>query len=213
MRVRQGMIRGLLLATAIAALAALWLAMMVSGTGALDRAVLDWLYASGQPELRDFMRNFTLLGNWPAVVGFSLAAAVWLLATGHRRSALLLLGITLVGRALVEAMKIGVHRTRPEATDHLVPVYSLSFPSAHAANSMILWLTLALLLPERKWRPAAVTAALLISFAVGVSRPMLGVHWPSDVIGGWAFGAAWVLAMIHLTGRWPAPRRPRQESL
>ena len=204
--------RGIVLATAIAALAALWLAMMVSGTGTLDRAALAWLYASDQPALRDFMRYFTLLGNWQAVVGVSLIATVWLLATGHRRSALLLLGITLVGRALVEAMKLGVQRTRPEATDHLVPVYSLSFPSAHAANSMILWLTIALLLPQRKWRPAAVATALLISFAVGISRPMLGVHWPSDVIGGWAFGAAWVLVMIDLAGRWPAPKRPPGES-
>lgn len=206
------MVRGRLLATAIAALAALWLAMMLSGTGPLDRAALAWLYARDQPGLRDFLSNFTLLGNWPAVVGVSLIAALWLLATGHRRSALLLLGITLVGRALVEGMKLGVHRSRPEATEHLVPVYSLSFPSAHAANSMILWLTVALLLPQRKWRPAAIAAALSISFAVGISRPMLGVHWPSDVIGGWAFGAAWVLVMIHLSGRWPGPKRPPGEA-
>jgi len=206
------MTRGPILATAIAALAALWLAMMLNGTGSLDRAALAWLYAAEQPGLRDFMRNFTLLGNWLAVIGVSLAAAGWLLATGHRRAAVLLLGITLVGRTLVEAMKLGVQRTRPEASDHLVAVYSLSFPSAHAANSMILWLTIALLLPQRKWRPAAVAAALLISLTVGISRPMLGVHWPSDVIGGWAFGAAWVLVMIDLTGRWPAPKRPPGES-
>ena len=205
------MTRGILLAAAIAVLTALWLGMMVGGTGTLDQAALAWLYAWDQPELRDFLRYFTLLGNWPAVVGVSLVAAVWLLATGHRRAALLLLGITLVGRALVEAMKLGVYRSRPGAHDHLVDVYSLSFPSAHAANSMILWLTIALLLPQRKWRPAAIAVALLISFAVGISRPMLGVHWPSDVVGGWAFGAAWVLVMIDLSGRWPAPKRPREE--
>ncbi len=203
--------RGVRLAIGITALAALWLVMMVSGTTAPDRALLDALYTSGAPGLRNFLRYFTLVGNWQAVVGVSLVAAAWLLATGHRRAALLLLGITLVGRALVEAMKLGVYRSRPEMTDHLVPVYSLSFPSAHAANSMILWLTIALLLPERKWRPAAVVAALFVSFAVGISRPMLGVHWPSDVIGGWAFGAAWVLVMVDLTGRWPGRRRPRAE--
>ena len=189
---------------AVAVLAALWLAMMVGGTGAADQWLLATLYVGKASWVGDFLASFTLLGNWQAVVGLSLIAAIWLLATGHRRRALLLLGITLVGRGLVEALKLGVHRTRPEASDHLVPVYSLSFPSAHAANSMILWLTLALLLPRREWRPAAVVAALLISFAVGISRPMLGVHWPSDVIGGWSFGAAWVLAMIALTERWPA---------
>lgn len=203
--------RGIVLASAIAALAALWLAMMIGGTGTLDQSALAWLYAWDQPGLRNFLRYFTLLGNWPAVVGVSLAAAVWLLATGHRRAALLLLGITLLGRALVEGMKLGVYRSRPSGHDHLVDVYSLSFPSAHAANSMILWLTIALLLPNPKWRPAAVAVALLVSFAVGISRPMLGVHWPSDVIGGWAFGAAWVLVMIDISGRWPGPKRPRQE--
>ena len=189
---------------AVAVLATLWLAMMVGGTGATDQWLLAALYVGKASWVGGLLASFTLLGNWQAVVGLSLIAAIWLLATGHRRRALLLLGITLVGRGLVEALKLGVHRTRPEASDHLVPVYSLSFPSAHAANSMILWLTLALLLPRREWRPAAVVAALLISFAVGISRPMLGVHWPSDVIGGWSFGAAWVLAMIALTERWPA---------
>ena len=189
---------------AVAALAALWLAMMMTGTGAVDRALLDALYVAGQPQLRAFMQSFTLLGNWPAVIGVSLVAALWLWLTRHPRAALLLLGITLTGRLLVELQKIGVNRLRPDLIEHLVPVKSLSFPSAHAANSMILWLTIALLLPRPEWRPTAVAAALLTTFAVGISRPMLGVHWPSDVIGGWAFGAAWVLAMIALAERWPA---------
>ena len=189
---------------AVAVLAALWLAMMVGGTGVADQWLLAALYVGKGSRLGDFLASFTLLGNWQAVVGLSLIAAIWLLSTGHRRRALLLLGITLLGRGLVEALKIGIHRIRPDASEHLVPVYSLSFPSAHAANSMILWLTLALLVPRREWRPAAIVVALLISFAVGLSRPMLGVHWPSDVIGGWSFGAAWVLAMIALTERWPA---------
>ena len=196
------------LAIFVAVLAGLWLAMMVGGTGPVDLAALDGLYAGDHPWVRGFMQSFTLLGNWPAVIGLSLLAALWLLATAHPRSALLLLGITLIGRALVELQKLGVHRMRPDAAEHLVSVKSLSFPSAHAANSMILWLTLALILPRPKWRPAAVGAALAISFAVGISRPMLGVHWPSDVIGGWAFGAAWVLAMIDLANRWPARNGP-----
>lgn len=190
-------------ALGVAALTVLWLVMMVAGTGALDRAVLNAMYVAGHPDLRNFLAAFTLLGNWPAVVGVSVAAAAALLVEGHRRAATLLIGITLGGRLLVEGLKLGINRARPEATDHLVPVYSLSFPSAHAANSMILWLTLALILPRREWRPAAIVAAILVSLAVGLSRPMLGVHWPSDVIGGWAFGAAWVLLMTDLAGRWP----------
>lgn len=189
---------------AVAALGALWVTMMLTGTHAVDRALLEALYVAGQPQLRAFMQSFTLLGNWPAVVGISLIAALWLAVMRHPRAALVLLAITLGGRFLVELQKVAVHRLRPDLIEHLVPVKSLSFPSAHAGNSMILWLTLALLLPRREWRPAAVAAALFVTFAVGISRPMLGVHWPSDVVGGWSFGAAWVLAMIALAERWPA---------
>ena len=176
---------------------------MIAGTGELDQTLLRGLYVEGQPGLRAFLTYFTLLGNWPAVVGISLAAAVWLALKHHPRTALLFLAVTLVGRFLVEFQKLAVARLRPDIIEHLVPVYSLSFPSAHAGNSMILWLTCAILLPPPRWRGAAVAAALTIAFLVGISRPMLGVHWPSDVVGGWAFGAAWVLAMLAVARRWP----------
>ena len=71
---------------------------------------------------------------------------------------------------------------------------------------MILLLTLALLAPPREHRWWTVPLALFGTFCVGISRPMLGVHWPSDVIGGWSFGAAWVLAMVAVAERWPAKR-------
>ncbi|MEO7635051.1 MAG: phosphatase PAP2 family protein [Sphingomicrobium sp.] len=188
------------------ALVVLWLAMMWGGTGSLDRALLETLYVGHQPQLRAFMQSFTLLGNWPAVIAISLLAALSLLLTRHPRAALLLLGVSLTGRGLVELQKFAVHRPRPGELAHLVAVNSFSFPSAHAANSMILWLSLALLLPRREWRPAAAAATLPVTFLVGISRPMLGVHWPSDVVGGWAFGAAWVLALLALAERWPARR-------
>ena len=67
---------------------------------------------------------------------------------------------------------------------------------------MIFFLTLALVLSEStRWRGAAVSAALLLSFLIGTSRVMLGVHWPSDVIGGWAFGLLWVMLTLRLAHR------------
>lgn len=189
---------------AIVCLAALWLGMMLLGAGEVDRALLHELYAAHRPVLRATARYVTLLGNWQATVLLSLAAAVWLLWRGRRRSALLLLSITLLGRALVSIQKVGISRLRPDELDHLVPVKSLSYPSGHAANSMILFLSLALIAVPRAQRWWAVPAALTGTFLVGISRPMLGVHWPSDVLGGWAFGVAWVLAILALSERWPA---------
>ena len=81
----------------------------------------------------------------------------------------------------------------------VVLTHSLSFPSAHAANSMIVFPALVLfLIPQR--RGPAMVAAIVASLLVGASRPLLGVHWPSDVVAGWAIGAAWLLIM------WPMAR-------
>jgi undecaprenyl-diphosphatase len=110
--------------------------------------------------------------------------------------------VTLVGRGLVEAQKYGIARLRPEDEVHLVPVSTPSFPSGHAASSMIVYLTLALVLASgTRWKWPAVAAALVLSFCIGLSRIMLGVHWPTDVIGGWAFGLLWVLLALPLAER------------
>jgi undecaprenyl-diphosphatase len=112
------------------------------------------------------------------------------------------IAVTLVGRGLVEAQKYGIARLRPEDEVHLVPVSTPSFPSGHAASSMIVYLTLALVLASgTRWKWPAVAAALVLSFCIGLSRIMLGVHWPTDVIGGWAFGLLWVLLALPLAER------------
>ena len=81
-------------------------------------------------------------------------------------------------------------------------VKTSSFPSGHATSSMIFYLTLALALTsEMRWRGLAVAGAILLSFLIGISRVMLGVHWPSDVVGGWAFGMLWVLLTLRLAER------------
>jgi undecaprenyl-diphosphatase len=178
--------------------------MMLWGAGEIDRFLLGQLYAADRPILRQIAALITLLGNWQTVVLFSLVAAAWLLYRRKVRPALLLLAITLLGRTLVIIQKTAIARLRPDELEHLVSVKSLSFPSGHAANSMILFLSLATIAAPREQRWWTVPAALAGAFLVGISRPLLGVHWPSDVVGGWAFGAAWVLVMLALAERWPA---------
>ena len=88
----------------------------------------------------------------------------------------------LVGRGLSEAQKYWIARVRPDLEPHLVVVKTSSFPSGHAASSMIFYLTLALALTAgTRWQRPAVAGAILLSLAIGTSRVMLGVHWPSDV--------------------------------
>jgi undecaprenyl-diphosphatase len=192
-----------------AVLITVWLTMMVSGTGWLDRAVLDAIYSADKPLLRQAAITVTMLGEWQFMLTLALILAVAVALQGAWRQATVFAMTTIIGRLLVELQKIGIGRLRPEERAHLVPVKSLSFPSGHASNSMIVCLAIAMIIVPARHRLAAVAIALMTTLMVGVSRPALGVHWPSDVIGGWSFGAAWVLTMVGLTERWPFEREQR----
>lgn len=134
----------------------------------------------------------THLGGAPALVSMTGLAALWLWWRGHRARAGLLLLTVLGGRLMIETLKLTVNRPRPSIDAHPVVVFSQSFPSGHAGNSMLTFLALALyLLPERL-RGRGLAAAVAGSLAIGATRPILGVHWLSDVLAGWLFGAAFV---------------------
>jgi undecaprenyl-diphosphatase len=184
----------------------LWLGMMLLGGphGAADAAIAGLF--RGQA-LVPAARIVTRLGDWPLLLPLTAAAAVILLVARSWRRALLFAAIVLGGRILVEIQKIELARARPDAAGRLVHVSSLSFPSAHAAYSMITWLAIALLLAPPHRRAAAVAAALLVALLVGLTRLVLHVHWPSDVIGGWSFGAGWTLLLVRLAAGTATPRR------
>jgi len=192
----------------VVTLAAIWLAMLLGGTGSLDRSLYEALYAGQRPALRVIARLFTALGEPTVLVGAGLAVAAWLWWDGRGRFALTLLLVILIGRALSEAEKYSIARVRPDIEPHLVIVKTSSFPSGHAASSMIFYLTLAIALAgQTRWARPAAAAAVLLSLLIGLSRVMLGVHWPSDVVGGWAFGMLWVLVALR-----PAERLLRVDS-
>ena len=194
---RRKALPSLRVAIAAAALAILWFEMLTLGTGGADDNIYRALYAGGHPLLVAIAKAFTFLGTWqfgiPAVVvGVALLAIL-----GRRRAAVAAFLVIAVGRLLVEAQKYAVARLRPADEVHLVQVSSPSFPSGHAANSMIVCLTFAIVYFSRtRWRHAALAAGLFLSLSIGLSRVMLGVHWPSDVIGGWTFGLLWVLLAL-----------------
>ena len=180
-----------------AALVSLWLAMMLAGTGAIDRAILSQLYAGHRPVLAEAARFVTILGDGRWVTFVAIVAGVWLMRQKRLATALVLLLGTGLGRGLTELQKYEVNRLRPDEHAHLVATYNLSFPSGHSANAMMTYLSLALFLPRaRRWPWIAM--ALVLALLVGTSRVMLGVHWPSDVVGGWTYGALWTLLLVHV---------------
>ena len=193
-------------------LAAIWLAMLLWGTGPLDRSVYEALYAGHRPALLVAARIFTALGEPTVLIAASLVCALWLWKAGRARLGLVLLLIALLGRGLSEVQKYWVARVRPDMEPHLVVVKTQSFPSGHASSSMIFYIALAIAVTAgTRWHKVAAAAAVVLSLLIGISRVMLGVHWPSDVIGGWAFGMLWVLLTLRPAERLlraePVPRR------
>jgi undecaprenyl-diphosphatase len=109
------------------------------------------------------------------------------------------------GTLLSFLLKGGFDRPRPELVPHGSYVYTASFPSGHSMMSAVVYLTLGALLvrihPKRRTKAYILTIAVITTLAVGVSRVYMGVHWPSDVLGGWTLGAAWAL-LCWLVARW-----------
>lgn len=136
---------------------------------------------------------FTQLGGSVVLVPLVLVVTAWLWLRGDRRIALLFFGTTMSGRAMIELIKWLVDRPRPSFDPYPVIVSVQSFPSGHAGNSTLTYVSLAVFAVPARWRRAALPAALALAVAIGCTRPILGVHWPSDVLAGWCFGLLWIL--------------------
>jgi undecaprenyl-diphosphatase len=139
--------------------------------------------------------EFTALGS-TSVLGLVTLLVIGFLLSERKRFHALLIGLAVAGGALISTiLKMLVGRPRPESVSHLVDVTTLSFPSGHAMLSAVTYLTLgALLMREfktKRTRILVIFSVVLLTALVGVSRVYLGVHYPTDVLGGWCAGAAW----------------------
>jgi membrane-associated phospholipid phosphatase len=185
----------------LAALVLAWAVMLLFGGMEFDRGLLLYFYAGDSPRFAAAARIVTELGGSALLLAVTVIGLAVLLVRRDVRGALLLGAITLSGRGLVALQKDWIGTLRPEDQPHLVAAQSYAFPSGHAANATLVWLCLALLLPRKaRARMFAIWSAVWLALLIGLSRVMLGVHWPSDVIGGWAFGLFWTLVILRLAG-------------
>ena len=178
-----------------------FLAFWLGGMG-LDRTLLHFSYVGAHPWTSAIIM-LTHFGDWEVLAALTFFGLAWLTMKRQWRLGLFVVLATQLGRLMISLQKIGLGRARPAEDKHLVDVTTLSFPSGHAGNSMIVYLMLALALaPPGRQRTIAASAAILLSLLIGASRSLLGVHWPSDVIGGWSFGILWVTLCLTAAQRW-----------
>ena len=148
----------------------------------------------GPAWLQAAMVDVTALGG-PTILGLMLAAVVgFLLLQTRYHTALFVAATTASGEVLSYILKHTFNRARPSVVPNL-RIMSPSFPSGHAMESAIVYLTLGAVLMRvaetRITKVYLMGVAMLLTTMVGISRVYLGVHYPTDVVGGWIVGLVW----------------------
>ncbi|MEO6170641.1 MAG: phosphatase PAP2 family protein [Lysobacter sp.] len=180
---------------------------------AFDEPLLRWLHSLASPGRDRFFSVVTDLGYLYGVVPVDIALIAVLFAR-RRLHAATFATIALVGSALLNVLaKATFTRARPSLWESIAPEMTWSFPSGHAMGSATLAAVVIALTWYTRWRWPAVIAMLAFVITIGVSRVYLGVHYPSDILAGWAVASAWTVASFIAVYRfqprpWP-PRRSR----
>jgi undecaprenyl-diphosphatase len=190
---------------------------------AFDERVLLAFRTAGDPAdpvgphwFEEMVRDFTALGSTGVLTIVTLSVAGWLVVMGKGRTAAFVLVAVAGGVIASSLLKLGFARPRPDLVPHGMMVFTNSFPSGHAMMSAVVYLTLGDLL-ARAQRSVALkvyilSLAVFLTVLVGLSRIYLGVHWPSDVLAGWAVGACWALFCWLLMSRLQVAGRMEPET-
>ena len=159
----------------------------------------------GPAWLPEAARDITSLGSILVLGIITLAVAVYLLLLRKHAVAWLILIAVASGIALNDLLKFLFARARPDVVTHPARVFTTSFPSGHAALSAITYLTVGALLarsqPSFTLSVYFMSLAAFLTVLIGVSRIYLGVHYPTDVLGGWCIGAAWAMGCSVIMAR------------
>jgi len=179
------------------------------GVFGFDAPILRHAHSLSTPARDAAMNVVSLIGYEYGVVPLAVAIPLLLLLMKRRGDAIFF-GVALGGAGVLnQSAKMFFQRSRPDLWLSPAPEHTYSFPSGHAMGSMALAAALAVLAWPTRWRWWAIVLGALFTFAVGLSRVYLGVHYPSDVLAGWSASLGWVLGVsVVAYGRAakPAPR-------
>ena len=162
---------------------------------------------------RPFGLAVTWFGNNLTVIAFVVIVSLALVLTKRYWAAFRVVFASAVGGLVVRGLKSLFARDRP--LDQVVEATGYSFPSGHAFASTVFYgmmIYLVFRLTERRWeRALAVVLGVAMIGAVGLSRVYLNVHYPTDVVGGWLAGSAWLVASLLLVDLVETRYRSRAE--
>jgi len=151
----------------------------------------------GPPWVEEMARDVTALGGLAWITMATVVIAIYLWLDDKTHMAVFVVAATASGAIVSMLLKSLFSRPRPDFVPHLSHVYTSSFPSGHSMLAAVVYLTLGSLLASvignLKLKIYVLCVAVLLTVFVGVSRIYLGVHYPTDVLGGWLAGLVWAL--------------------
>jgi len=202
------------LATVIAAATGFGLLLLLVRSGwppliSFDRGAVDALNqaVAGNRTVVTALTGITNLGARAILFWLVTVSAAVMLIRRQYPLTVYLVATGLGAIALDPAIKMLVGRLRPMISAPIETAPGYSFPSGHALDSTVFYgVMLLVFLPiiPRRLRKPAIGLVIALLAAIGFSRVALGVHYPSDVIGGWLLGVAWLGVTAHAFGRWRA---------
>ncbi|MEK3835385.1 phosphatase PAP2 family protein [Paenibacillus sp. FSL R7-0128] len=173
------------------------LLVKLGGAQSFDHAVIRFVQSMESPPLTALAKGLSLVGSSKLAVGISLLTMLILFfALKHRLELALFLWVGLGSQLLNTLLKLWFHRERP-TIHRLIEQTGYSFPSGHSMAAFSLYGVIAYLLwrhiHNRSERLLLILFTVLMTGGIGWSRIYLGVHYPSDVIGGYAASGAWLM--------------------
>lgn len=180
---------------------------MVRLDTAAARHLHEWVRESDA--LVTDLKFLTFFGSPSWFYVIVIPSVVWVWRQGHPRLAVFLIVTTLGGGLLDTIVKEAVDRARPSLVDPVATAHGKSFPSGHTMSSTFTYGALILVfLPVigRRYRPVVLGGAILLVASIGFSRLALGVHYISDVVGGFVLGLAWLAASTAAFSIWRVER-------
>ena len=194
------------------------MAILISGSKieASDHSIISFIQGVESPGLTVIMKCFTFIGSTPSVTVISLFSLFFLYKVLKHRTELILFISIIVGSPILnELLKLIFHRARPDF-HRLIEINGYSFPSGHAMSAFAVYGVLSFLLwrhiPTRWGRTLLIVTSIIMILTIGISRIYLGVHYPSDVIGGYFASGCWLAIAIWFYQRYLEKRFEQTEA-